>query len=100
MEKIICKRVVRRLNKEINSSCLYGADDFPAKFNTFDILSIQIQSLYMDEINPNLEDYILNIIEDEAAKAGCDSEGLYDLFRKMLDEHYYIKKIQNVVDKW
>lgn len=41
----------------------------------------------------------MDIIEDEAEKAGCDSEGLYVMFRKMLDEHYYIKKIQNFVDK-
>ena len=99
MKKIICKRVIRRLNKKIEPFCLYGADDFPVKFNTFDILSIQIQSMLMDEINPFLDDYIIEIIEDEAEKAGCDSEGLYDLFRKMLDEHYYIKKIQNFVDK-
>ena len=99
MNEIICKRVIRRLNKEIDSSCLYGADDFPKKFNTFDILSIQIQSMYMDEINPKIEDYILDILEDEAEKTGCESEGLYDLFRKKLDEHYYIKKIQNYIDK-
>jgi len=99
MNEIICKRAIRRLNKEIESSCLYGADDFPKKFNTFDILSIQIQSMYMDEINPKIEDYILDILEDEAEKTGCESEGLYDLFRKMLDEHYYIKKIQNYIDK-
>ena len=99
MKEIICKRVIKRLNKEICSSCLYGADDFPVKFNTFDILSIQIQSMLMDEINPKLDDYIIDIIEDEAEKAGCDSDGLYDAFRKMLDEHYYIKKIQIFVDK-
>ena len=99
MKDIICKRVIKRLNKEIDSFCLYGADDFPVKFNTFDILSIQIQSMLMDEINPKLDDYLIDIIEDEAEKAGCDSDGLYDVFRKMLDEHYYIKKIQNFVDK-
>lgn len=99
MKEIICKRVIKRLNKEIDSFCLYGADDFPVKFNTFDILSIQIQSMLMDEINPKLDDYLIDIIEDEAEKAGCDSDGLYDAFRKMLDEHYYIKKIQIFVDK-
>ena len=99
MKELICKRVIKRMNKEIDSSCLYGADDLPVKFNTFDILSIQIQNLLMDEINPKLEDYIMDIIEDEAEKAGCDSEGLYVIFRKMLDEHYYIKKIQNYIDK-
>lgn len=99
MKELICKRVIKRMNKEIDSSCLYGADDYPIKFNTFDILSIQIQSMEMDDVNPLLEDYIQNILEDEAEKAGCDSEGLYVMFRKMLDEHYYIKKIQNFVDK-
>ena len=99
MEKLICKRTIRRLNKEICSSSLHGADDYPIKFNTFDILSIQIQSMEMDDVNPLLEDYIQNILEDEAEKAGCDSEGLYVIFRKMLDEHYYIKKIQNLLDK-
>ena len=29
---------------------IYGADDYPAKFNTFDILSIQIQSMEMDDV--------------------------------------------------
>ena len=100
MEKLICKRAIRRMNKELSSSCLYGSDDFPKKFNAFDILSVRIQSMGMEDINPKLEDYISDILEDEADKAGIGFEGLYEVFLKMLDEHYYIKKIQKFVNRY
>lgn len=100
MEELICKRAIRRLNKQVPVSCLYGADDFPTRFNTFDVLSIQIQRLNMDEINPMIEDYIRDVLDDEAAKEGCDSSQLYNKFRTMLDDHYNIKKIQNWIEKY
>lgn len=100
IDKLICKRAIRRLNKEISKSYLYCGDNYPDMFNTFDILAIEIQSMFIDEINPLLDDYIHSILDDEAEKSKCKSDDLYKVFRNMLDEHFYIKKIQNFVDKW
>lgn len=114
----ICKRAIRRMNKEEKESPVRWAsmtDDFPESFSFFDVLSVEIQYNYYDEINPHLRDYIENVLEDEYEKTSaieqfvldhsecaehfeCDYEAvqrkLFDAFHDMLNAHWQTKKIQ------
>lgn len=89
------------MKKEIDPSIIVGADDYPKSFNVYDILAINIQTMTMDEVNPMLDDYIWALLEDESNKAECNIETktLYNKFRTMLNEHYYITKIQKYIDR-
>ncbi len=115
----ICKRAIRKMNKQekvFPARFFSISDDFPKHFSFFDILSVEIQSKYYDEINPHLQDYIENVIEDEynslsaiekfvldhsecTEKRECDFHAvqnkLFKAFNDILNEHWQIKKIQN-----
>lgn len=114
----LCKRAVHTMNKK--AANYFDCGDYPATFSFIDILSIKMQENSLDEINPYLEDYIDSTLQIEFEKltrlerlpiAYCDCSKdmqsrydgrqpkIYNTFRKLLDEHYYLKKIQNYVDK-
>ena len=114
----LCKRAMHTMNKK--TANYFDCEDYPATFSFIDILSIKIQEYSFDEINPYLEDYIDSTLQIEFAKlprlerlaiAYCDCSkdmqskyngsqpNIYNAFRKLLDEHYYLKKIQTYVDK-
>lgn len=131
---LVCRRAIRRMNHwkepiEINGSQIYwsGIDslldgDYPSNFNFFDILSIQIQNYYYDEINPYLREAIEGVLEYELSKLSnaerlvmeysiigdcelyeCDHEqvinALFNEFHDQLNDHWkYTKKIQNYED--
>lgn len=121
----ICKRAIRRMNKEEKESPVRFSsmtDDFPKRFSFFDVLSVKIQSNYYDEINPHLRNYIENVLEDEYKKTSaieqfvldhsecaehleCDYEAvqqkLFDAFHDKLNEHWQTKKIQEFeLNRW
>lgn len=115
----LCKRSMRTMNKK--TANYFDCEDYPSTFSFIDILSIKIQEYSFDEINPNLEEYIDSTLQIEFEKlprlerlaiAYCDCSkdmqskyngsqpNIYIAFRKLLDEHYYLKKIQTYVDKF
>lgn len=113
----LCKRVIRELNKWPSNALAY-ADDFPSNFNFFDILSVDFQTMFWDEINPELLDSIENLVslmykelpikeqffieyrECYTLNRRLDSEeiesAIMDKFVEMLNNHYSTsKKIEN-----
>lgn len=81
--ELVCKRI----KKIINSWPAYvipGADDYPNKFTTFDILCCEHQTKYWHEISPFLED----AIEGAISKA-YDSLSSKDKFFIEYSECYY-----------
>lgn len=57
----VCKKVIREISKWPKESLAF-ADDFPSNFNFFDILSVDFQSMYWDEINPELQEALDNLL--------------------------------------
>lgn len=121
----ICKRVIKRLNKEMKDipNVAGTTDDYPNNFNFCDILSVELQNKSYDETNPTgfLEDYIGNVLMDEYSKLStierfvldysecsefneCDFEKSFanvrSKFYEMIDNHYYISKIQKFTNRW
>ena len=115
----LCKRAIKRLNNKIPNGIGLSCD-YPASFNTFDILSIEIQSHYYDEINPLLRDCIEDNLEIEYEKlpdierlivdySECsehlviDHEAIemkiFNTFHEILNVHYNTKKIQDYIAK-
>lgn len=117
--KKVCKRAVRRINKELNAVSL--CDDFPTRFTFFDHLSILLQSHSIDEVgfpNSMLSDYIASVLEDEFNKLdslerlvmyyrNCERDSfgeyttnnvvreLFECFIDMADSHIKCAKIEN-----
>ncbi len=54
---LVCKRAMRTINTWM-AHVLPNADEYPNTFTTFDILSVQFQSMGFDEIAPYLHDAI------------------------------------------
>lgn len=57
----VCNKAVRLINKWPKESLLF-ADDFPSDFNFFDILSVDFQNMIWDEINPDLQNALENLL--------------------------------------
>lgn len=115
----VCKRAIKRMNKELKSTFSHG--DFPFHFTFFDRLSIKLQTHSIDDLGfPNgmLTEYIENVLEDEFDKLDplerlvmyysdceCGSFGeyttnnvveeLFDYFIDMADSHIKCAKIEN-----
>lgn len=110
--RLICKRVIRKLNKSFDSNAI--SDDLPTQFSFFDALSIWWQTKTFDEIIPGLQDLIEGYLEDETDKISkkekvfleedypfdenngysLRDKDIYDSFVRMLDDHYSLQKIQ------
>ena len=56
-----CKRAIRQMNKW-TAALLDPMEKFPATFRVFDILSVELQSNYYEDINPMLEDAVENVL--------------------------------------
>ena len=115
----ICKRIFRTLYKHSKELV---ADDFDAiGMNYVDQISVLYQKYSLEEIDYGFEDRIWAMIEAEyeglssvdrqlldyrhcSVKCEIDSEAskskILSELCKMIDEHYYIKKIQNRRDKY
>lgn len=59
-----CKRAIRQMNKW-DAALIDPAENYPSTFRVFDILSVELQSNYYDDINPMLEDAVENILWGE-----------------------------------
>jgi hypothetical protein len=120
----VCKRAIRRMNKETNG-LVRLSEDLPVSFSLFDQLTILLQSKDYDEIffPPGvLSDYIDNVLDDELNKLTemektilfysdchgdfgsfydvCDIRPkLYERFGEIQNEHYECRKIQNYIKK-
>lgn len=113
----LCKRVIREIKKWPSDALAY-ADNFPSNFNFFDILSVDYQTMFWDEINPELLGSIENLVslmykelpikeqffiensECYTLTRSLDSEeiesAIMDKFVEMLNNHYATsKKIEN-----
>ena len=114
----LCKRAIKEMSKQLPPHIVPIVDGYPAGFSFFDVLSIELQSKFYDEINPFLQDYIETVLDNEYKKLPalerfvldhsecaehlrCDDQAIenkiYDTFREMLNEHYGVKKIQDYV---
>jgi len=112
----LCKRAIKVMNKNLPTHLLHITDNYPSAFTFFDVLSLEIQSKYYDEIDPLLMDYIETTLDGEYEKLPalerfvldhcvhdehleCDTRAIegkiYDSFHAMLNEHYETRKIQN-----
>lgn len=60
----VCKRSIRQINKW-DVALIDPAGNYPATFRVFDILSVELQSNYYDDINPMLEDAVENMLWGE-----------------------------------
>ncbi len=118
----LCKRVIKRMNKEMKSVNLF-TDDYPAEFNYIDKLSIELETYSYVDIDPSglLEDYIYDSLENEFNRLPKTEKliveysfeydhyeydinviikGIHKEFREMLDNHYSLKKIQEHPHRW
>lgn len=113
--KRLCKRAITKMNRHVPDRVDITYDYAP-KYKFFDVLSIEIQSKYYDEINPYLRNYIEHILDIEynnlpnlerfvldysecSKHLECDMQALdgriFDTFHEMLNEHYMTQKIQD-----
>lgn len=46
----LCKRAIKKMNK-LESTLAGSTDDYPSSLSFFDILSVELQTKYYDEIN-------------------------------------------------
>lgn len=116
----ICSRVIISVNNKLEDGIF--SDDMPARFNNIDAITVLYchYSYTIQEINPHLEEFILNEIEKEFSKLqyiekimlwymDCDINGEIDLeniyytiytrFLVMIDKHYETKKIHSYCER-
>lgn len=92
----VCRKVIRRMKAEIQPEYIGDYDD---KFNSYDALAFGYCCLgySLDELNPHLEDYIYDLIDDCVQGTPIvNMDEVFERFMEMVDEHSQIKKIQNV----
>ena len=115
----ICKKAIKVMNQQ-KATLAGSTDDYPNGFTFFDILSIELQDRCYDEINPFLEDFVMNTLENEYDKikgieklvleysectenSECDIDkvkrNIHERFHTILNQHYSIKKIQNYIER-
>lgn len=115
----ICKRSIKTINSWGRNYIGFG-EDYPTKFTVFDILSIELQSKYYEELNPFLQDAIYGALENQYNSIssiesfildysvcfdndGIDKEAIQnkilEKLNELLNEHYQLKKIQNFEEK-
>ena len=115
----LCKRAIKKMNK-LEPTLAGSSDDYPSSFSFFDILSVELQSKYYDEINPCLQNYVEGILVDEfdnlpllerfvlehsecAVNLECDIEAvhvkIFHAFYEMLNAQWLCKKIQRFEEK-
>lgn len=119
----IIDKICRRVNARINSiPWIVNNDDMPANFTNVDAITVMYchYSYTIQEINPYLEDFILDEIEEEFSKLqyiekimlwykdcyindGIDIENIYyeiyEQFLFRINEHYEIKKIHSYCER-
>lgn len=119
IRKKICKSILRTLNKTMTGQ---DGDDYDSVGMSYvDKISIKYQSCSLEEISYGFEDGLWEMIDaeynalspqdrhfldyskcsenNEIDIEGIKNEILSDLC-KMIDEHYYTKKVQRYVDKY
>lgn len=115
----ICKRAIKTINLWGRNYIGFG-EDYPTKFTAFDVLSVELQSKYYEELNPFLRDAIDGTLEHQydslsslesfildysecSDHNGIDREAVQSKilkkFNEMLNEHYQLKKIQDFEEK-
>ena len=58
---LVCKRAIRVINTW-PTNVISGADDYPNRFSTYDILCCEHQSKNWNEMNPLLEDSVIGTL--------------------------------------
>ena len=116
----LCKRAIKEMNK-LDPYLAGSTDDYPLSFSFFDILSVELQEKYYEEINPFLSDYVHSTLYREYEKLPtierfvidhsefadhleCDLQAIknniYEVFREMLNKHYSTRRIQAFISKY
>lgn len=114
----LCKRAIKNMNK-IEATTAGSTDDYPVNFKFFDILCIELQSKYYDEINPFLEDFVEDSLMYEYEKLPSTERLIVDYsdysdyyeydpsiarnailskFNELWNEHYSTQKIQKFIE--
>lgn len=96
----VCRKVIKRIKKDLQAD-LFG--DYPFSFNAYDAISMAHCRLgyELNEINPYLEDYISNVIDEYTENIPIQNPDVFFMrFLEMLDEHSYIQKIQKVYERY
>lgn len=119
IRKKICKSILRSLNKTMTGQ---DGDDYGSVGMSYvDKISVKYQSCSLEEISYGFEDSLLEMIvaeynalspkdrhfldyskcseHNEIDIEGIKNDILSDLC-KLIDEHYYTKKVQRYVDKY
>lgn len=115
----LCKRAMRGMN-QLEATLIGSTDNYPPKFKFIDILAIELQDRIEEEINPSLEDYIRTTLEEEQNNLSAEERFVleqayldynYEVddaeitrqirsrFYELVNEHYELKKIQNVIER-
>lgn len=115
----ICKRAIKTINSWDRNFIDFG-EDYPTKFTVFDVLSVELQSKYYEELNPFFRDAIDGALENQynslssvesfildysecSDHNGIDREAVQSKilkkFNELLNEHYQLRKIQNFEEK-
>lgn len=115
----ICKRAIKTINLWGRNYIGFG-EDYPIKFTVFDVLSIELQSKYYEELSPFIRDAIAGALENQYDSLssqesfildysecfdnnGIDKESIQnrilEKFNELLNEHYQLRKIQDFEEK-
>ena len=119
----LCKRIFREMNVRLADSL--SCDDCPSSFTAVDRFCILYceEGYTLDEINPHLEDYLDSCISSQLRKLSVSdydyieaelmydddsetptdievSEYIFKAFFKMIDDHYYLQKIQTFLERF
>lgn len=115
----ICKRTIKTINSWGRNTIDFG-EDYPTKFTIFDVLSIELQSKYYEELNPFIRDAIAGALENQYDSLssqesfildysecfdnnGIDKEAIQnrilEKFNELLNEHYQLRKIQDFEER-
>lgn len=115
----ICKRAIKTINLWARNYIGFG-EDYPTKFTVFDVLSVELQSKYYEELNPFIRDAIAGALENQYDSLssqesfildysecfdnnGIDKEAIqnriFEKFNELLNEHYQLRKIQDFEER-
>ena len=96
----VCRKVIKRIKKDLKSD-FFG--DYPYSFNAYDTISMAhcCFGYELEEINPYLEKYIYDIIDEYAEDTPIQCLNIFfNRFMEMLEQHSYLKKIQKVYERY
>ena len=98
----ICRKAIKRLKSDISPDTL-GDNEYGSGFNSYDALALChcCFGYDFDEINPYLEKYLYDIIDEYSTGTPIGNlDIVFDRFLEMLDEHSATRKVMKVYERY